>query len=412
MISLQSSIFPGSIRFSFCILLSLVLIASCSNSDDTDPSDDINNDQPLTWSTPQGLQHGHSLIITTDGTYNFGGAPTLFVHIDLTDHAPGEEFDFNFDGAARGEVIGDGGLGAPIVRTIPELPHGKGFEYADIKEEVGSTSTRNLKMQFISDESHFTEFFEHAYLYWPLEHQEAAFNDNAVGGRWNFKSHWWMRTGKGHSVSEATDLFMGGARFNESVNGGPTSWTNYRVNSNDSPLSTADRGATGWRNENNIARLASAPFLQQSWIKFNPDGNPTGSEGDFLGLNSSTGEKTKKDYTDGLPGGGQNNPVGFDRVNIPGYVRGWSKYGDKDYSMYMGDYFANIGENAASRVEITDSKVYDTSTRKAICIVKSWKDNEIQLKINSGIFYNESLHGKHLWITLSDNQTRIYVGEL
>jgi hypothetical protein len=170
-------------------------------------------------------------------------------------------------------------------------------------------------------------------------------------------------------------------------------------------------GETGVRNPNNFQRWRSSPLVRQLWVKSGPTaGSAVGSDGMIRLTDTSQGLVTSYDYAGaGYWSDSNATQVGFDRFSIPGYVTGFDLA--KDQHVYFADIYQAVGPGAAARVEITDNASYNASKKITILDVQSWAVDEVHVTIRKGIFYNESLVGKHLHL-FDANNDHIYIGQL
>lgn len=351
----------------------------------------------LGWHAPDGLVEGGELIVSTDGTFNFGDlGPTMLYRQTLADEIAGNPLSTNVP-VGRGTVT-PGNTGTPQIVSVPELPYGKGIE-------IGSPAKR---IYVIDTETH-TEFYEHYYVYWPEEHQDNAVSDLLVATKgWQIKGIWHYLDSNGHSNGGKTDVFSGSPLW---YTQGKYFTTGYKIASNDQPLSTFDRTPSGMRDPNDITRWRSTPMLKQFWVKSGPiAGQPTDSDGMIRLTDTSVGMIEFKDY-EGIGKWSSNTAteIGFDRFSLPGYVEGFDF--DTNSELYFADIYQAVGPGAAARIEITDNGDYNASKQITILDIEDWTNNEVSATIRKGIFFQDSLAGKHVHLHDAENN-HIYIGQL
>ncbi|WP_218781692.1 hypothetical protein, partial [Paenibacillus sp. MY03] len=308
---------------------------------DVNPASVSGGNAQLGWSAPDGLGEGAELIVSTDGTFDFGDlGPTMLYRQTLADETAGTPLSTAVP-VGRGTVSPDNGV-TPQVAAVNELPYGKGIE-------IGSPAKRI----YVTDSETHTEFYEHYYIYWPAEHQDNAYDElMSTTDGWQVKGIWHYLDGNGYSRPEKADVFTGSPFWYT-----PTkTFTNfYKIASNDSPILSLDKSSTGMRDPNNAQRWRSTPMLKQFWVKSGPiPGNATDSDGLYRMTDTSEGMVEYTRYA----GTGLWSPhtaveIGFDRFSVPGYVRGFNFEGD--YYLYYADIYQAVGPGAAARIEITDN---------------------------------------------------------
>jgi hypothetical protein len=372
-----------------------IVISTQKIDRDKNPESVSGGNSQLGWSAPDGLTEGSELIISTDGTYNFGAdGPTMLYRQTLANETASSAMSTNVP-IGRGTVTA-GPYGTPVVEAVYALPYGKGIA-------IGTNPSIKAYVQDIQTE---TQFYEHYYMYWPAAHQDNSLSDLlAAPAAWQIKGIWHYRTEQGYSNSES-DVFAGTPLWYYTYWAGGSSTA-----SNSQPTSKMQEGQDGIVNPNNTQQWRSSPLVRQLWVKSGPTaGSAVGSDGMIRLTDTSQGLVTSYDYAEaGYWSDSNATQVGFDRFTIPGYVRGFDF--SKNQHVYFADIYQAVGPGAAARVEITDNASYDASKKITVLDVRSWATNKVSASIRKGIFYQESLVGKHLHL-FDANNNPIYVGQL
>jgi hypothetical protein len=351
----------------------------------------------LEWNLTSGLAEGDEIIILTDGTYNFGtDGPTMLYRQTLANETAGLAMSTTVP-VGRATVTA-GPNGTPVVEAVYALPYGKGIKIGE------NPSTK----AYVQDSQTEAQFYEHYYMYWPAAHQDNSLSDLvAATAGWQIKGIWHYRTQQGFSNSES-DVFANSPLWTPTgdyFSGGSS------TASNSQPTSSMAEGGTGIVDPNNNQRWRSSPLVRQLWVKSGPTaGSAVGSDGMIRMTDTSTGLVTSYDYAGaGYWSDINATQVGFDRFTIPGYVRGFDF--SKNQHVYYADIYQAVGPGAVARIEITDNASYNASKKITILDVQSWAVDEVHATIRKGIFYNESMVGKHLHL-FDANNDHIYVGQL
>lgn len=345
------------------------------------------------WDT---LEDGGTITISTDGTHDFGDeGPTLVFRQTFKDVEDGGTVPSDAGGGVGTVEKADG-----VVENAPDLPYGKGQVIGD---GIGG------RYKVLYDQA--DEFYEHYYLQWPDAHQDAADVANiGEGAGWQVKGIWHFLGEDGHGGPDANDLFSGTPLLYVSAD--PSYWTNGSlIMSNSKPTSDFTDHGTGIVAPNNRSRWRSEPISKQLWVKCGPEnGEARGSDGMLRNASVEDGEVAYSDYDDaGYWTDKRASETGFDRFTCPGYTRGFDY--DRGWHLYFSDIYQTAGPGAAARVEVTDSDVYRESKRITVCTVQSWSSTEVTAEIVEGIFHDDTLEGKHLWLTDANNES-LYVGQL
>ncbi|WP_179216019.1 polysaccharide lyase, partial [Paenibacillus sp. MY03] len=286
----------------------------------------------LGWSAPDGLVEGEDLIVTTDGTFDFGDlGPTMLYRQTLSDETSGTALSLN-NPVGRGTVVADAS-GTPTVAAVSELPYGKGLE-------IGTP----IKKFYVLDNQTHTEYYEHYYLYWPAEHQDNSYSDLQTWTEgWGVKGIWHYLDSNGYARNNKSDIYTTTPGWYSS---GKYFTPGYKYTSNDSPISTGDRTASGILDPNDRTRWRSAPLVRQLWVKSGPiAGSAVDSDGLYRLTDTSFGMVTDKDYAGtGLFSANDADPIGFDRISVPGHVGGLDI--NKQQHLYYADIYQAVGPGA------------------------------------------------------------------
>jgi len=342
------------------------------------------------------LEDGGTITISTDGTHDFGeDGPTLVFRQTFKDVADGGDVP-----ADAGGGVGTIEKAEGVVEDAPDLPYGKG-------QVIGDGAGGRYKVLYDQAD----EFYEHYYLQWPDAHQDAA--DVATigeGAGWQVKGIWHFLGDDGHGGSDANDLFSGTPLLYAVAD--PSYWTNASlIMSNSKPTSDFTDHGAGIVDPDNRSRWRSEPISKQLWVNCGPEnGEATGSDGMVRNTSVEDGELVYRDYEEaGYWTEADADETGFDRFTCPGYTRGFDY--DQGRHLYFSDIYQTAGPGAAARVELTDSDVYRQSSQITVCTVQSWSSTEVTADIVEGIFHDDTLAGKHLWLTDANDES-IYVGQL
>ncbi len=366
---------------------------------DVNPAYVSGGNAQLGWHAEGGLVEGGELVVSTDGTYDFGNlGPTMLYRQSLSDEVPGTQLSANVP-VGRGTVQPANEVGSPYVRAVPELPYGKGLE-------IGTP----VKKIYVYDNQVHTEFYEHYYVYWPAEHQDNAKDKLLAATRsWGIKGIWHYLDADGYNSNTKSDVFSSSPGWD--INGKYFS-DGWKVMSNDSPISYFDTTSRSrMRDPNDLQRWRSSPMLKQFWVKSGPTpGSAAGSDGLYRLTDTSTGMVDSKSYKDIGQWTAANAPVvGYDRLTIPGFVE---QFNIADHTeLYFADIYQAVGPGAAARIEITDNADYNASTKITILDIQNWANHEVSAKIRKGIFYQETLVGKYVHLHDANNNP-IYIGQL
>lgn len=355
---------------------------------------EIGNDAlSATWDS---LEDGGTVTIRTDGTHDFGDlGPTLLFRQTFEDVEDGGDVPTDTEG------VGDVTQATGIVEDAPDLPYGKG--------QVVDPGTGRYRVSY---PERADEFYEHYYIQWPDAHQDAAEDTlrNLEGAGWQVKGIWHFLGGGGYGSPDANDLFSGSPLLDVD-DGEPNAWTDgYKITSNSIPTSTTDRSSSGL-NGSEPLRWRSEPISKQFWVKCGPEnGEAVGSDGMLRNTSVEDGEVAYADYKDaGEFTDKRSDQTGFDRFTCPGYTRGFDY--EEGWHPYFSDIYHAVGPGAAARVEVTDSDTYRESNRITVFTVDSWSPTDVQAEVVEGIFHDDTLDGKHLWLTDAENES-LYVGQL
>lgn len=354
-------------------------------------------DAELGWYAPDGLVEGGELVVSTDGTFDFGDlGPTMLYRQTLADETPGTSLSTN-NPIGRGTVLPEAS-GTPTVAAVPELPYGKGVE-------IGTP----IKKIYVLDTERHTEFYEHYYVYWPAEHQDNAYGTlQTWTDGWGVKGIWHYLDSDGYPHNTKSDVFSSSPAWYGS---GKYFTPGYKVSSNDAPIATADRSESGMRDPNDRTRWRAAPMLKQFWVKSGPvAGSAVDSDGVYRLTDTSTGMVTTQDYEGtGLWSANGADRIGFDRFTMPGHLGGFNIANNQH--LYFADIYQAVGPGAAARIEITDNADYDASKKITILDIEDWSSDQVSATIRKGIFHDESLAGKHVHLHDAGNN-HTYIGQL
>ncbi len=268
-------------------------------------------------------------------------------------------------------IVGNWASAKCITYADPALSNGRGAQCVGSGGKLTNTVTFPTTQEvFVSS----TAYVPPGYIF-PYASSPRTFPDRSA------MKHFWLLYGSsGYSDSTAPDMVS------------PT-WTSkkfYRVASNDGDgLSTFDTGGgTAW--------AWDEPVRWTLWAK----GNGTtvaGSNGMFQGV-SATGGHQSYSYKDYKAWFNSNHAIfGWDRVNIPGYLRSEIDV-NLGHRWVIDDMYVAAGPNAAARVEIGNATTYAASTNLALFTPDSWTNNSITATVRKGRFAN----GSKVYLYVSD----------
>lgn len=344
---------------------------------------------------------GTLAILSNRSSINFGGAPTILYR----------ETGMGLSAGSTVRTVPESGIGSvssnnlglPILEEVPELPYRRGIVFGT---ESLTANSSDYRMATVVAPEVFNEFFEQQYIYWPASHQQNAMSilntqeDAGVAATWQSKPLWNMYTKNGYSgytLPGAMDLFTGFLLWHS-----PTrKWTSgYVIQANATPVSTTFRSSNGFLVE---GKPVNNPILSQTWIKAGPvAGSGEGADGSYYAADTLNGTLAQynlagKTFTSSVA-----SEIGWDRFNYPGYVRGFPREAQAHF--YYSDIYKAVGPNSRARVEIVDTEVYDSRRKSALMDVISWSEKTVVVKTRKGIFYNENLTGKHLFLFKGDGE--------
>jgi len=325
---------------------------------------------------------GGTITIITDGTYDFGATgPTLSYRMPISSMVDGSPIPLTNSGAA---TVTNNAFGPPIVEDVVAMPRGKAIQIGAEDSVDNSTDYRQLKMV---DPAVELEFFEHYYWYFPTANQVAAAPELDGAATWQQKCFWEFVDTDGTSSGTKSDGFHGTPLWNA----GGLYWTSGNAFSTNMTSQTITGNGSGITNPGNNATVRDTPCSRQMWIKCDPILSGTVSSGFCETIESGTGDQTTTDLSGNNLGG--TATTGYDRANLPGFSRGHNI--PLGAHTLIGDVYRTYGAGAAARVEIHDAELDANVTKKAICNIVTWVDDELVLTVDEGIFYQEvSLSGK------------------
>jgi|GEM_PF-944528 len=363
------------------------------------PAGESGGNAQLGWQAPDGLIEGGELVVSTDGTYDFGDlGPTMLYRQSLSDEVSDTQLSTNVP-VGRGTVVPAVEVGSPYVRDVPELPYGKGLE-------IGTP----VKKVYVFDNQVHTEFYEHYYVYWPAEHQDNAKDMLLAATRsWGIKGIWHYLDTDGYWTNDKSDVLSSSPGWDTNLKYFSNA---FKIMSNDSPTGYFDSTErSGMRDPVDFQRWRSSPMLKQFWVKAGPTpGSTAGSDGLYRLTDTSVGMIEAKSYKEAGQWTAFDAPViGFDRLTIPGYVEQFPIADNTQ--LYFADIYQAVGPGAAARIEITDSADYDASKKITILDIKDWASDKVSATIRKGVFYQESLAGKYVHLHDANNN-HIYIGQL
>jgi hypothetical protein len=375
-----------NIQFFFVFIANLAISGFCLSMENP----------PFTLNYQADLAEGSIITITAKENYSFGDhGPQLLFYNDLSQSSVDKELNIS-SSLGRGKAS-KRGREAQFVRAFPELPYGKGLEIGTY-----SATQPRYKILDVIDTKSENEIYEFMYIYWPLVNQLNAINLLDEKSLWNFKMMWHFQESDGYSNKTAIDLVFGLMLWNKRY------WVQTNpISSNKRPSSTSIKGKNGY-NFANSPHIRSSPLNRQIWAKFGAiPGSAKESDGFYQLTDIETGISSYLDFKDnGVWSGYENTqPLGVDRITIPGFVRGFPI--DQGAAFYYSQIYQTRGLGAPARVEVTDNIDYKQSKRRTIFIVSEWSSQKIIATIKKGIFYQESLINKYLHIFDADN---IYIG--
>lgn len=394
-------------RFSrlILILLSVKLVACTGSSESPVVQPPLVPDISVSGSYEEG---GTLTIQSNKSDIHFGGAPTILYRETGMGLSAGSTVR-TVPEAGIGSVSSNN-IGLPIVEDVPELPYRRRIVFGT--ESMAANSVQYRMAAVVAPEI-YSEFFEQQYIYWPASHQQNAMTilnaqeDAGVAATWQSKPLWNMYTRDGYSgytLPGAMDIFTGFLLWYS-----PTrKWTSgYVIQANATPVSTTFRSGNGLLVE---GQPVNNPVLSQTWIKAGPvAGSSDGSDGSYYVADTVDGALAEynlagKTFTSSVA-----SMIGWDRFNYPGYVRGFPREGQAHF--YYGDLYKAIGPNSRARVEIVDSAVYAERKKSTLADVTNWSNQQVVVKVRKGIFYNENLTGKYLFLFKGDGEA-ISLGQI
>lgn len=356
-----------------------------------------------------GLTDSDTITITTDGTYNFGSTGPTYIYRDtLSSYSSG-------DTLATTPPVGrcsitTAAAGSPKIGTASSLPYGVGVEMGieqaqpTCHEGQGATYRQLLMI----DTAVELQFFQHMVMHHSQAVQDLIETDDArssCAGGWQHKTWWHYQTPTGYAGGD------GYPDITTRTPGGSASYDDCcRFASNDVGR-VEYHGFPSMRHESDTTRLREDPMIEQLWVKSNSvAGTYTDSNGVYYLFDTAHATPLRSTNTYGgfgwaVPG----ETPGFDRHTFPGYVRGYNR--PDGYAMMFGDLYLTTGVGAVCRVVLSDSATFTSSKKQTLMTITSWSASSVTGNVVKGLFWAESLIGKHIHIFKSDN-TSIYVGQI
>jgi hypothetical protein len=377
-----------------CVVFALLFMVICGHA--------LGQDVSISYSS--GISDGDQITITTDGTYDFGAnGPSVLYYMSLSGVSDGDTL--GTDNQYGYASVSAGPYGAPTIGSASGLPYGLGIEIGDYEAESSENSTITKTIDIVSD-SVYTQFFEFYYFQYPAENQSAASSFDKTG--WQVKPAWHY-AGESAGHDQEPDVFVHSWQWYA-----PGSyWISApNISSNDQPISQFDTSSNQLRNPSDATLIRSDAINRQFWVKCGPvAGSATGSDGFVQNMSSSSGIIKSTDYnSSGYWTGNSATIIGYDRVNLPGYVRGF--HVPDSCHWYISQYYCSTGPGAAARVEITDSQVYENSTQTSICIVSSWSATSITADISHGVFYASGVEQMYVHVFDENNDHVVMAGQI
>jgi len=311
----------------------------------------------LSWSAPDGLADGQTLIVETDGAYDFGSGPQYYYYPALEDYAGGELMQDSpyYEVTAASNVLNQG-YGLINGRSVAA---------------EGVTGASSLRGQFrIPDVNGLNGAFEFQEVFFKYTVRVA--NDTEIAGAGNHKNFWLMLGGRGDNFSypnpdgkEGHDQYAMGHSSHES-------WGTWYINGNNG-------NGTPAPNVWNMGQFNT----DQYYAKVNA-ANPLGAPDDYYAA------RTGLTYGTEFERGSSVTPLdddpdresiyqyfGWDRIKMPGYFA-------TDGETHHSAQYAACGTNAWAHIDLCDSSDEALSKKSVIAKPVSWASTRIEVILNAG----------------------------
>lgn len=317
----------------------------------------------LSWRAPNGLADGNTLIIETDGSYNFGNGPQYWFW-------PG------FEGYSAGDSVGNDSYyqvtkSSPIIDSGYGLIGGKSVTAynnagtpADYKATFSVPDASALNGKKVFQEVFFT-------------YTQRVPNDTELAGPGNQKPAWLMLGDRGDNFdypapdgSEGHDLYVINA-----TGGGP--WGSAQIAGNHGSSVPSPSGWTigGFNTDQFFCKLNAADPLAA------PDDYYASRTGTSFGTASVRGSPNTPLDTD--PGHvALYQAFGWDRVKLPAYYD--DRSGVRPQIVHQSANYAAFGQNAWAHVDLCDSADEGLAGKRVIARPVSWVPNRIEVVLNAG----------------------------